>query len=242
MSAPGDGERRNGDMTPEDALSRMANVTRMTRGLRVRTEGLTLFLFAICMMASYLTIVVPILFGHPGDRFGHAFDGSFNNSTGPGPGPGGPGEHHPPPTQFFLLSFTPLLWFVIATLGAIAVWRSASLSFPTGLTTPRLLAVLVGWMALFVLVTVLLTFVQGGNPRSWHLVAWGFVFGLFALLNPLRFTTPGRLGAAATSVVAFLTALYAFVAHLEGRDVGFLTGLALGVPGIVAGLWLMFRG
>lgn len=230
-------------MSAEDALRKMAAVTANTRGLRVRTEGLTLVVFAICMMASYLTIVVHILFG--GDTGGRpgfdGFNGTFNG-TFDGRGPGGPRSHGPPPTAFFLSAYAPLAWYVIAVVVTLAIWRSASLSFQTGVTTPRLLATFVGWMLIFVTVVVLLAYVEGGSPRSWHLLAWGVVIGLFAALNPLRFTTPGRVAAAVMGASALLTAAYAFAADLGPRDTGFLSGVALGVPGLVAGLWLMFRG
>ena len=202
----------------------MANVTSITRGLRVRTEGLTIVIFALCMMASYLTIVAPILAGA--------------GAPGPGPGPGG---HRPPPTQFFLSRAAPLVWYAIAAVTTIAIWRSAALSFQTGLSSGRLVAVFVGWLALFAVLVTVLGVIEG-SPREWHLLAWGVVIGLFATLNPLRFTKQGRVAAGAIAAVALLTAAYAFTADLGGRDLGFLTGVAVGLPGLVGGLWLMFRG
>jgi hypothetical protein len=236
-------------MSAEDAMRKMAAVTSNTRGLRVRTEGLTLVVFAICMMASYLTIVVPILFGGEAPRpdfdgnatFNRTFNDTFNGTFEGGRGGGGR-SHGPPPTAFFLSAYAPLAWYVIAVVVTIAIWRSASLSFQTGVSTPRLLGVLVGWMLIFVTVVVLLAYVEGGSPRSWHLLAWGVVIGLFAALNPLRFTTPGRVAAAVVGASALLTAAYAYAVDLGPRDLGFLSGVALGVPGLVAGLWLMFRG
>lgn len=227
----------NGDasMTPEDALRTMASVTSHTKGLRVRTEGLTIVIFAICMMASYLTILAPILMGDasgPGPRPAPDFNGTF----------GGRGPRGPPPSSFFLNAYAPLAWYVVAVVVTLAIWRSASLSFQTDMSTPRLLGVFVAWMLIFVTVVVLLTLVQGGNPRSWHLIAWGVVIGLFAALNPLRFTKHARVVTGVMAGIALATALYAFAADLGGREVGSLSGLALGVPGLVGGLWLMFRG
>lgn len=213
-------------MTPEDAMRRMASVTSMTQGLRVRTEGLTIVIFAICMMASYLTILAPILAGGGGG--------------GPGPGPGGGGPR-PPPTAFFLSRFAPLVWYAIAALTTFGIWRGAALSFQTGLSSGRLLAVFVGWLLVFAALVTLLGFVEG-SPREWHLLAWGVVIGLFATLNPLRFTKQGRVATGAIAVVALLAAAYAFTADLGGRDIGFLTGVAIGLPGLVGGLWLMYRG
>lgn len=212
-------------MTPEDALRRMASVTSMTQGLRVRVEGLTIVIFALCILASYLTIVVPILFGGapPGPR---------------GPGPGG----RPPPTSFFLSAYAPLVWYVIAVAITVGVWRMMSLSFQTGMSTPRLLGVFVAWLLIFVAAIVLLGFIEAGNPREWHLLAWALVIGLFAAVNPLRFSKPARVAAGVMALSALATFVYAWGADLGGRDVGFLTGAALGLPGLVTGLWLMYRG
>lgn len=227
-------------MTPEDAMRTMASVTSMTSGLRVRVEGLTIVIFSLCILASYLTIVVPILvgFGGPPDpsRFNGTFNGTFND-TFRGDHPRGP-----PPTAFFLSRYAPLVWYLIAVVTTIGLWRMMSLNFQTGMTTPRLLAVFVGWLAIFVTVTVLLAFIEAGNPRSWHILAWAIVTGLFAAANPLRFSTHARIATAVIAASALLTFLYAWMNPLGGRDIGFLTGVALGLPGLVTGLWLMYRG
>lgn len=229
-------------MTPEDAVSRMASITAMTSGLRVRTEGLTLVVWALCLAASYLTIAVPILNG--GTLVDHAFNASENGSFN-----GSPGDHFerhgprdPPSTLFFLSRFAPLIWFVIATVVTIAIWRSASLSFRTGMSTPRIVGVLVGWLALFVVVTIVLTYSENGRPQASHIAAWTVVAGLFAALNPLRFTRKGRLAVAGVTLVLAATSLYAYFAHLGPRDASFLSGVGLGLPTLVAGLYLMFRG
>lgn len=211
-------------MTPEDALRRMASVTSMTKGLRVRIEGLTIVIFALCIMASYLTIVVPILFG-----------------GAPAPGPRGPGGR-PPPTSFFLSAYAPLVWYVVAVAITIGLWRMMSLSFQTGVSTPRLVGVFVAWLLIFVAAIVLLGFIEAGNPREWHLLAWALVVGLFAGVNPLRFSNPARIATGIMAASALATFAYAWTADLTGRDVGFLTGVALGLPGLVTGLWLMYRG
>jgi len=225
-------------MTPEDAMSRMASITSMTSGLRVRTEGLTLVVWALCLAASYLTIAVPILNGGgpPGEHFNGTANGSFNGTF----------ERHgprdPPSTLFFLSRFAPLIWFVIATVVTIAIWRSASLSFRTGMSTPRIVGVLVGWLALFVVATIVLTYSENGRPQASHIAAWTVVAGLFAALNPLRFTRKGRLAVAGVTLALAVASLYAYFAHLGPRDASFLSGVGLGLPTLVAGLYLMFRG
>lgn len=224
-------------MSAEDAMRTMATVTAHTRGLRVRTEGLTLVIFALCIMASYVNLAAPILGAGPGPD-GPLHDGPDPTSNDTGPRP----MHRPPPTMFFLSRFAPLAWYAIAVVVTLAIWRSASLSFHTGLSTPRLLGVFVGWLGLFAGTLYVLAFLQGGDPRGWHLVAWGVVLGLFALLDPLRFQRPSRVVVGVMAVTAIAVALYAFAVDLRGHDVGFLSGLALGVPGLAGGLWLMYRG
>lgn len=219
------GEASAAALSPEDALRTMARVTANTAALRVRTEGLTIVLWGIVMAASYLTIVVPILGGMGG------------------PGPGGPGPRGPPPsTSFFAQRYAPLAWYAVGFLVTLAIWRSASLSFQTGLTTPRLVATFAAWLALFLATVVLLTYVNGGNPRSWHLFGWAIVLGLLAALNPLRFTKRSRVAIGVVAASALATGAYAQLADLPGRDVGFLSGVALGVPALIAGLALMLRG
>src|ERR1051325_134118 len=241
MPDPREPDPAGAPMTPQDAMARMASVTSHTRGLRVRTEGLTLIVWAMCIAASYLTIVVPILAGGhfepggPGDR---GFN-STNNSTSPNRF----ADHGPPPsTAFFAWRAAPLAWYVAAIVVTAAVWRSASLSFQTGMTTPRLVAVLVGWSLLFVLTVFTLSYIEKTNPRSWHLLAWALVLALFAILNPLRFTSHSRWAGGAVAAVVLATAAYAYVADLGPRDTSFLSGIAFGVPGLIAGLYLMLRG
>lgn len=228
MSTDPDDQRT---MTPEDAMRTMASVTSMTRGLRVRVEGLTIVIFSLCILASYLTIVVPILFGGPPDPSRLNGNNTFAD--------GHPGS---PPTAFFLSRYAPLAWYLIAVVTTVGLWRMMSLSFHTGMTTPRLLAVFVGWLAIFVSVTVLLAFIEAGNPRAWHLLAWAIVTALFAAANPLRFSQHARVATAIIAASALLAFVYALTNPLGRRDVGFLTGVALGLPGLVAGLWLMYRG
>ena len=228
-------------MTLEDAMRTMASVTGMTRGLRVRVEGLTLVIFALCIMASYLTIVVPILFSGGGgapdpSRFNGTFNGTVNSTFAGGRPPGSP------PTAFFLSRYAPLVWYLIAVVTTVGLWRMMSLNFQTEMTTPRLVAVFVSWLAIFVTVTVLLAFLEAGNPRAWHLLAWAIVTGLFAAANPLRFSTQARVATAIIAASALSTFLYAVANDLGRRDIGFLTGVALGLPGLVTGLWLMYRG
>lgn len=225
-------------MTPEAAMRRMAEVTSNTRSLRVRTEGLTLVVWGLVIAASYLTIIVPIVGGmgggdpHPPRDLGA--NDSFNATHDV--------RHGPPATAFFASRFAPLLWYVIGVVVTIAVWRSASLSFQTGVSTPRLVAVFAAWLVIFLVTVVLLTYVEGGNPRSWHLVGWSVVIGLLAALNPLRFTRPGRVAVAIVALVALATGIYAQLVDLGGRDVGFLSGVAIGAPALLTGLYLMFWG
>lgn len=236
---PDGAPRSDASMTPEEAVRTMASVTSMTKGLRVRTEGLTIVIFAICMLASYLTLLAPILFaggdGGPGPRGGFDFNNSTFNGTDFRDRP------RPPPTQFFLSQYAPLVWYIIAAVTTIGIWRGASLSFQTGFSTPRIVAVFVGWLIVF---AVLITILAGNRTtlHAWHLIAWGVVIGLFATLNPLRFTRPGRVAAGSMAIVALLAAVYAFTAALPARDIGFLTGVALGLPGLIGGLWLLYRG
>lgn len=224
-------------MSTEEALGRIAGITEKTHALRVRTEGLTIALWAICLAASYLTIVVPLFFGRPpeaeaGREFARNLSGNFSgNFTG-----------RPPRDFFFFNPFAPLAWFLIAMVMTIGVWRSASLSFQTGLTTPRLVLVLVGWLALFLATALTLSFLERSNPRAWHLVAWGAVVLLFAILNPLRFTRRSRWAVGIASAVTLLAGAYALAAGLDPRETGFLSGLSLGLPLLLAGLYLMFFG
>lgn len=220
-------EENGAPMTAEDAVRRMASVTAQTRGLRTRTEGLTLLVWGIVLAASYLTIIVPILGGGGGPEPRPPFD----------PKAGGP-----PATMFFASRVAPLVWYGIGAVATIAIWHSASLSFQTGLSTPRLVAVFGAWIAVFLVTVILLAYVEGGNPRSWHLFGWAVVIGLLAAVNPLRFTPKGRAAAGVVAAVALAAGLYAQLVDLGGRDVGFLSGVALGAPAILAGLFLMFRG
>lgn len=229
--------------SPQDALARMAAVTHHNKGLRVRTEGITILLFAVCIMASYLTIAVPFLGGggHGGggdhgafDRLDPVANGSFNATARP--------ERGPPPTQFFLSAYAPLAWYVVAALGTIGIWRSAAVSFPTGFSTPKLVALMVGWIALFVAMTVTLAFVRSSDPQAWHLIAWAVVLALFVAFNPMAFTPKGRAAVGVMALLAAAGAAYGFLANLDGRDLSFLTGMALGLPGVVAGLWLLYQG
>jgi hypothetical protein len=100
----------------------------------------------------------------------------------------------------------------------------------------------VGWLVTFLLTSVVLTYIEGPRPRGWHLAGWAIVFGLFAALNPLRFTRRGRMATAVVAGLVLAGAAYASFAHLGARDASFLSGVVLGVPSLVAGLYLMFRG
>jgi hypothetical protein len=227
-------------MPPSEAMAAMAEATRLTGSLRVRLEGMTLVIWAICMAASYLTIVVPILGGGRGERgfgqrppFNESFNGTFNGSFA---------QHGPPPTAFFNSSWAPLVWFLIAALVTIVLWRTMSVSFQTGVSTPRIAAVIVGWLLIFVVTVVLLTYVENENPRAWHLLAWAIVLGLLAALNPLRFAKRTRWAITAVTVVVALSSLYALVGNLEPRDTSFLSGLVIGLPMLIAGLYVMMTG
>lgn len=211
-------------MTPEMALARMAAVTTHTRSLRVRTEGLTIAVWGLIMAASYLTIVIPIV-------------GGLLPPRGPGE-PSGP----PPEMVFLATRLAPLAWFAVGVLFTTAIWKSASLTFQTGLSTPHLVGVFIGWLALFALTVLVLVFAAAENPRSWHLVGWGVVIGLLALLNPLRFTSASRTAIALVAATALLTGVYAQAVDLPARDVGVLAGIALGAPALATGLTLMIRG
>jgi hypothetical protein len=221
-------------MSTEEALGRIAGITEKTHALRVRTEGLTLALWAVCMAASYLTIVVPLFVGRPPDfeQARRNFSGNFSgNFTG-----------RPPRDFLFFNPFAPLAWFLIASVMTVGVWRSASLSFQTGITTPRLVAVLVSWLVLLLVTTVTLSYIQRNNLRGWHLLAWAVVLVLFALLNPLRFTRKSRVAVGVASLVTLAASVYALSAGLDPRELGFFSGLALGVPLLLSGLYLMFFG
>lgn len=231
-------------MPPEEALAKMANVTHLTGGLRVRMEGMTLVIWAISMAASYLTIAVPILGGRAGGRGfprgGSAANGTFNGTFN---GSFSRGDFHgPPPTEFFNAAWAPLVWFVIAAVVTVVLWRSMSLTFQTGVSTPRLVSVLIGWLLIFVFASVVLTYVEGGNPRAWHLIAWALVTGLFASLNPLRFSRRSRWAVGAVAVVIAVSSVYALVADLGPRDTSFLSGLVIGLPMLIAGLSVMLTG
>lgn len=203
-------------MSTEEALNRMAEVTELTRGLRTRTEGLTLVLWGICMAASYLTLGAPFLYGGPRHR---------------------PDEH-----MFLITRAAPLVWFLIALVTTLGLWRSAALSIKTGLTTPKLLTFFLGWIGLFIVTTVAFTFIEGGSPRAWHLAGWGIVIGLFALLNPLGFTPQGRVASGIAGLVILTLAGYGYAAGLFGPQGQLLTGAGLGAPLLAAGLYLLFRG
>lgn len=237
MTEPGN----SAPMRPEEALQKLEAITSRTGGLRTRTEGLTLVIWAICIAASYLTIAVPIVGGRlrgGGGRFpfNESLNASFNNSTFGG------GPRGPPPTEFFYSAFAPILWFVIAVVVTFAIWRSVSIGFQTGMTTPRLVATFVGWVVVFGVTIVALTYVEGGNPRGWHLVGWAIVMALFVALNPLRFAQRSRWAMGAVTVVVALAAIYALVANLDARDTSFLSGLVIGLPMLLAGLYVMLTG
>jgi len=228
-------------MTPEEAMQKMATVTSNTRALRVRTEGLTIAVWGLIMAASYLTIIVPLIGGGgPGGPGGQPpnFD---PNTTFNGTRVGFRGDG-PPATVFFASRLAPLVWYGIGVIFTLGIWKSASLSFQTGLTTPRLLIVFGGWLGIFVITIVVFSYVEGGNPRSWHLFGWAVVIGLLALLNPLRFTKPSRIAFTIIALVALATGIYAQVANLRRGDIGLLSGIALGAPALAAGLYLLFRG
>lgn len=229
------------EMSPQAAIARMAAVTSNVHSLRVRTEGLTLVVWALCMAASYLTIALPFVGGGAPH---HDPDGAFNASIHETYRPGEPRFEGgtAPLTVFFASRLAPLLWFAVATVVTVAIWRSAALDFQTRVTTPRVLAVAVSWLAILMITTVIITYVEGGRPRGWHLAGWSVVFGLFSLLNPLHFTDRGRVAAGVVAGVVLAGAAYAYVAGLGARDASFASGLFLGVPGLAAGLWLMYRG
>lgn len=218
------------DMSPEDALARMASVTASARGLRTRTEGLTLAIWAICLAASYLTLVVPLFFGGRPEFERGNLTGNFTAGSRP--------EH----TRFVFAPLAPLAWYLVALVMTIGVWRGASLSFQTGFTTPYLVMVMVGWLVVFLASAVVLAFIEGGNPRAEHILAWGVVVGLFAAFNPLRFTPRGRWAAGLSAFVILAVGVFALLAHWDPRDISILSGLGLGGPLLLAGLYLMFVG
>ncbi|MHB8584969.1 MAG: hypothetical protein ACYDDF_03935 [Thermoplasmatota archaeon] len=221
-------------MTTRDALVRIATTTEHVQGLRIRTEGLTLFIFSVCVLASYLTITAPLIYAFsPGKNLIFISNGQGNFSSG---------GHSIPFALQVMAVYGPLLWYVIAVAGIIGVWRGAALSFHTGISTPRLLTVFVGWLVAFAIFTVLAVYVDASNPRPWHLDAWTLILGLFAILNPLRFTSQGRAVAAGMTGVALITALYASLNDFPGVVVGFLAGGAVGIPGLIGGLWLIYGG
>lgn len=213
-------------MRPDEALATMANMTRLTGALRARMEGLTLVIWGICMAASYLTIAVPILGGRERrPPFNDSLNGTFPHRAGP------------PPTEFFFNGLAPLVWFLIAAVVIIVLWRSMSLSFQTGVATERV--VLVFGLILIVAAAGLTIDRVAGAPAGWHLLVWALVTAIFAFLNPLRFHPRSRWAVAAAAVVILLAGAYALVARLDPRDTTFLSGLALGLPMLVAGLYLM---
>jgi hypothetical protein len=101
---------------------------------------------------------------------------------------------------------------------------------------------MVGWLVVFLVSAIVLAFVEGGNPRAEHILAWGVVVGLFAATNPLRFTPRGRWAAGISAFVIFAIGVFALLAHWDIRDISILSGIGLGGPLLLAGLYLMFVG
>jgi hypothetical protein len=135
-----------------------------------------------------------------------------------------------------------LAWSLAALLATVGLWRSAALSFTTGMSTRRTTAFFVAWLALFFVFALAFSLVGGTSRADATVAAWGILLVGFALFDPLRFTGGGRWVAAAGGVLGLLAALAIWRFALAGAAALLLSGAALGGALMAGGLVMLFRG
>jgi hypothetical protein len=150
------------------------------------------------------------------------------SETGPRAAPGGP--------------VLVLAWSLAALLATVGLWRSAALSFTTGMMTRRTTFFFVGWLVLFVAVALAFSLAGGASRADATVAAWGVLLLSFAAFDPLRFTAGGRWVAAAAGLAGLAAALAIWRLALAGAGSLLLAGCALGGALLAGGLVMLFRG
>jgi len=204
-----------GPLSPPDALRGLAEIANRDDALKARTEGLTWVLWGFVNLGVAMTYLALL----PEEAF-----------------LGAPDLASP---AVLLVGLYPLTG-ILATVG---LWRSAALSFPTGMSFRR---GLLFFTAFLVIVTVLslgfLPFVgweQGVLGKS---VAVGLFLLGFGALNPLGFTRSGRGSAFALGAIALLGGAAGLAAGLTGTASVLLATGTLGWAWVAVGLWALYHG
>lgn len=132
------------------------------------------------------------------------------------------------------------LWIIVGILASVGVWRAAAVNFGPGISRRRALGFFIALPATIHFLSFLISQATHG-VAAFSLVAAG-VLGLFALLNPVRFTKSGRITAAILATISALVGALLIVTDSTGDQWYALAGTCIGLSWILAGLIALYQG
>lgn len=132
------------------------------------------------------------------------------------------------------------LWILVGILASVGVWRAAAVNFEPDVSRRRALGFFIALPATLHLLSYLLSQATHG-VATFSLVA-ACLLGLFALLNPVRFTTSGRTTAAVLATIAAGVGAILIATESTGDQWYAIAGTAIGLSWIIAGMIALYQG
>jgi hypothetical protein len=144
------------------------------------------------------------------------------------------------PAGRHLVGLASHLWILVGIAASVGIWRAAAVSFDPGIDRRRALAFFIAWPVLLATASYVVTG-YGGGPARFAVIVALLLLG-FALVNPVRFTPRGRWTAAILAIAAGAVALVVEVYGPAGEAWYGVTGSAIGISWVLAGLYALYRG
>lgn len=203
-------------MSAREALASLGEVSRRDDALKARVEGLTWVTWGFANAGLVLTSMALA----PGDAA------------------------RPPPWQASPLAVLFAFgWVVAGVLASVGLWRSAALSFRTGMTWRRGALFFLVWPLLTALLTfVAIPLVGWENGVLAKTMAIGLLLLGFAWLDPLGFTPRGRASALTLGFVGVFGAAGGLAFGVGAEEAMLLVAAVLGAAWVIVGLFAVFRG
>jgi hypothetical protein len=199
-------------LSPQQALQEIAGVAGKQVSLRSRLEGMAWILWGLVAALQSITFAFTQAVDLPEGRAAAHLVGL--------------GSH---------------LWIFLGIAASVGIWRAAAVDFDPGVSRHRGLAFFIAWPALFTLAILVVTLLGGAAAFAFAAVTT-LLLTLFALANPVRFTTRGRWTAVVLALVSALVTVGAWV-HGDTGPVGdAVVGSLIGLSWVLAGLHALYQG